>query len=50
MLLKVKSILILGRQEDAEEFLGFLLEGVHEELLLIEKPKIKENEWTGSFL
>ncbi len=38
-----------GRQEDANEFLGFLLDTMHEELLkTIDKPKIEteSGEWT----
>jgi ubiquitin C-terminal hydrolase len=39
-----------GRQEDAQEFLGFILDGIHEELLeTIDKPRLEpENgvEWT----
>ncbi|KAJ3216043.1 hypothetical protein HDU67_010003 [Dinochytrium kinnereticum] len=38
---KISSI--KGRQEDAEEFLGFLLDGLHEELLLIQHGESYNN-------
>lgn len=34
-----------GRQEDAEEFLGFILDGLHEELIRLQKgqPAVTSN-------
>ncbi|CAG8607736.1 15713_t:CDS:2, partial [Acaulospora colombiana] len=36
-----------GRQEDAEEFLGFLLDGLHEEFLRVSKPSVATNGQTN---
>lgn len=37
MLINRLSLLSQGRQEDAEEYLGFTLNGLHEEMLALRK-------------
>ncbi|KAM4639100.1 ubiquitin carboxyl-terminal hydrolase 10 isoform 6-T7 [Amazona ochrocephala] len=42
--LSEKSNIIQGRQEDAEEYLGFILNGLHEEMLTLKKLLSPHNE------
>lgn len=40
----LKKHFIQGRQEDAEEYLGFILNGLHEEMLTLKKLLSPHNE------
>lgn len=39
-----KKYFVQGRQEDAEEYLGFILNGLHEEMLTLKKLLSPHNE------